>query len=220
LPQPAILRIVYMGDSITYGQYVDEALRWTALIDRRLVDQFPDIEFQTFNRGVSGETTTMGLLRFPSDVQELAPDVLTLHFGLNDCNCWESDRGLPRTSERVYEANLLEMIVRGQHFGAREVVVMTSHRTLRRAPMISGEVYEDASERYSRIMRSVAKQTGVALADIRGSWNEYDDGALARYLLPPPDILHLSIEGNAAYAELMWPSINRAVTNRLKGADA
>ena len=49
-------------------------------------------------------------------MQELEPDVMTLQFGLNDCNCWETDRGLPRVSEEAFRANLIEMIERARLF--------------------------------------------------------------------------------------------------------
>jgi lysophospholipase L1-like esterase len=205
-----------MGDSITYGQYVDPSRRWTSLVDERLQQRFPEATFETLNRGISGETTLMGLARFAADVQDVEPDLMTLHFGLNDCNCWDTDRGLPRLSERGYRANLVEMIDRARHFGAREIIVMTSHRTLRRAPMASGEVYEDASARYSDAMREVAAETGVRLCDIRAEFEHFDDDLLERYLLPAPDLLHLSAEGNAAYADLIWPTIESAVHDLTK----
>jgi lysophospholipase L1-like esterase len=208
-----------MGDSITYGQYLDPSKRWTSIVDERLAETFPDTTFESFNRGVSGETTAMGLARFATDVQDVEPVVATIHFGLNDCNCWQTDRGLPRVSERAYEANLLEMIDRARHFGAREVIVMTSHRTLRRAPMVSGEVYEDASERYSEIMRRVADESGASLCDVRRGFEAFDDATLERLLLPAPDHLHLSAEGNEVYAELIWPHIEAAVNNVLRGVE-
>jgi lysophospholipase L1-like esterase len=205
-----------MGDSITYGQYVDHADRWTDIVDGRLRGRFPDADLETFNRGISGETTLMGLARFAPDVQELEPDLMTLHFGLNDCNCWQTDRGLPRVSERAYAANLVEMITRARHFGARRVILMTSHRTLRREPLPSGEIYEDASERYSEIARAVAAETGVILCDIRKEFERLDDATLAAYLLPEPDILHLSVAGNAAYANMIWPFIEAAAEDLTK----
>src|SRR5215218_6031477 len=109
------LTVVYMGDSITFGQYVDPALRWSTIVDARLRDVVdPAIELVMHNRGVSGETTRMALERFPSDLQELRPDVVTIQFGLNDANCWQTDQGLPRVSERAFEANLVEMISRAR----------------------------------------------------------------------------------------------------------
>ncbi|MFO0773150.1 MAG: SGNH/GDSL hydrolase family protein [Nitrospiraceae bacterium] len=205
--------LVHMGDSITFGQYVDPTLRWTSLIENRLRahERTQDRDIQTFNRGISGETTRMGLERFPSDVQALRPDVMTLQFGLNDCNCWQTDLGAPRVSERAFAANLTEMIDRARRFGAREIVLATNHRTLRRAELMSGEAYEDANARYSEVIRRVAQEAAVTLCDMREVFMPFDDATLERMLLPAPDQLHLSIEGNRVYADAIWPFVLKAV---------
>jgi acyl-CoA thioesterase-1 len=206
-----VTRIVYMGDSITFGQYLEPSLRWTALLDRQLRERFSGRLFETYNRGISGETTRMGLERFPRDVQELEPDVMTLQFGLNDCNCWQTDRGLPRVSEAAYRANLIEMIARARRFGARRIVLSTNHRTLRLDEQRSGEVFEAANARYSAIVRDVALEEGVDLCDIRQAFEPFDDERLADLLLPVPDVLHLSEAGNRVYFDAIWPHIERAV---------
>ena len=212
------ITVVHMGDSITFGQYLDPSLRWTTLIEDHLNDSFGDgVEIRAFNRGISGETTRMGLERFPRDVQDLRPEVMTLQFGLNDCNCWMSDDGLPRVSEAAFRANLVEMIERARRFGARAIVLATNHRTLRRDVLPSGEVYEDANERYSEIARDAADVTGVDLCDIRAAFDPFDDEKLAAMLLPAPDLLHLSEEGNAVYAEAIWPYVRRATAAALEG---
>jgi acyl-CoA thioesterase-1 len=210
------ITVVHMGDSITFGQYLDPALRWTTIVESRLVRLFgDDVDILVFNRGISGETTRMGLERFPSDVQALEPDVVTLQFGLNDCNCWETDRGLPRVSDDAFRANLVEMIERARAFGARSVL-STNHCTLRYDTLPSGEIYEDANARYSEIARSVAEETGVELCDIRGAFEPFADAELARLLLPAPDLLHLSAEGNKVYADVIWPYVEREVENALQ----
>jgi lysophospholipase L1-like esterase len=106
--------LAHMGDSITYGQYIDHKWRWTSLVEEWLHQMHLDtpVKVKSVNRGVSGETTRMGLERFPADVQDLNPDIMTLQYGLNDCNCWETDRGLPRVSKEAFRANLIEMITR------------------------------------------------------------------------------------------------------------
>jgi len=206
------LTLVHMGDSITFGQYIDPSRRWTALVGARLRDAFsPDLEIVSLNRSVSGETTRMGLERFPTDVQEAQPDVMTLQFGLNDCNCWQTDHGLPRVSEAAFTANLAEMVTRARRFGAREIVMATNHRTLRRDTLPSGEIYEDASARYSELLRQVAAETGCTLCDIRAVFEPFDDDELDRLLLPAPDLLHLSEEGNAVYADAVCSYVETAV---------
>jgi lysophospholipase L1-like esterase len=209
-----------MGDSITFGQHIDPALRWTTLIAQRLAGSLSARAFVSYNRGISGDTTRMGLERFPADVQQLRPHVMTLQFGLNDCNCWESDCGLPRVSSRAFEANLIEMIERARHFGTRAIILSTNHPTVRRTLLPSGERYEDANRRYSEIVRRVADATGVVLCDIRARFEELTDQPLADLMLPYPDQLHLSPAGNAVYADAIWPYVRaevEALTNTKVG---
>jgi lysophospholipase L1-like esterase len=206
------ITLVHMGDSITFGQYLDPSLCWTTLVDERLADRFADsVDIVSLNRGVSNDTTRMGLERFPADVQHAAPDVMTLQFGLNDCNCWQTDGGLPRVSERAFTANLVEMIARARRFGALEIVMQTNHRTLRRGRLPSGEVYESANARYNELIREVAGATKVELCDIQRVFEPFDDETLRRLLLPAPDVLHLSEEGNAIVANAIYPYLEAAI---------
>jgi lysophospholipase L1-like esterase len=209
------LTIVYMGDSITFGQYLDPRLRWTTLTDARLDARFGDV-FESHNRGVSGNTTRMGLERYPEDVQAFRPDVMTLQFGLNDCNYWDTDEGHPRVSEAAFVANLHEMIDRARIFGAREIVLSTNHRTFRREPIASGEPFETGNARYNELTRVVADEAGVTLCDVWEAFVPFDDATLERMLLPAPDVLHLSAEGNAVYADVIWPHLEAAVASALE----
>lgn len=216
-PEQRIIRIVHMGDSITVGQYVDPTLRWTTLVAHRLGELVSSVgvTFATHSQGVSGEQTRMGLERFPEAVQSLRPDVMTLQYGLNDCNCWQTDNGVPRVSSRAFSANLVEMIDRARASGARQIILATNHPTLRRAPMVSGESYEAANARYSEIVRAVAVEAGVILCDIRAAFAAYTHAELEDLLLPHPDHLHLSPAGNRVYADAIWPYVQRGVEQLL-----
>lgn len=212
--------VVFMGDSITEGQYVHHASRWTELVTRQLrTDLASQIDVDSlhfFNRGISGETTRQGLERFPRDVQVLEPHVMTLQFGLNDCNCWDTDRGLPRVSEAAYEANLTEMIARARRFGAKHIVLSTNHPTLRRKPLASGETLEQRRATYNAIVRKVANSTGVTFCDIEAAFAGLADDELAAMLLPEPDILHLSVEGHRRYMSKIYEPILNAVQHVIK----
>jgi lysophospholipase L1-like esterase len=207
-----------MGDSITYGQYVDPQARWTALVEKWLEEMLLEMPFriENINRGISGETTRMGLERFPGAVQNSSPDILTLQYGLNDCNCWETDRGMPRVSRGAYRENLTEMIARARRFGASEIVLANNHRTLREKLMPNGEQYEDANYAYGEISREVAVKTNVAFCDVHKAFSGRSMDELETLLLPYPDQLHLSAEGNRLYAETIWPFVKRAVENVMR----
>jgi len=155
--------------------------------------------------------TRQGLERFPRDVQVLEPHVMTLQFGLNDCNCWDSDRGLPRVSEAAYRANLFEMIERACSFGAAHIILSTNHPTLRFRPLASKQSLEDRRIVYNEIVREVAKVSKVTLCDIDQVFVDMTGDRLAAMLLPEPDVLHLSEMGNEKYADAIFAPIIKSV---------
>jgi len=212
---PDHITLVFFGDSITEGQYVHHSLRWTEVISVRLKEQFanrfdPNRQYH-YVHGISGETTRQALERFPRQVQQLAPEVLTIQFGLNDCNCWDTDRGVPRVSEAAYQANLAEMVERARRFGTRQIILSTNHPTLRHRPMISGETLEQRRTKYNEIVRDVARQSQVTLCDIEAAFAFANREQLADLLLPEPDVLHLSASGHKIYADAIMPALTTAV---------
>ncbi len=215
------ITIVYMGDSITEGQFVHHSQRWTERVTRKIRAQVSNLidtdQLHFFNRGISGETTRQGLERFPRDVQVLQPRVMTLQFGLNDCNCWDTDRGLPRVSEEAYRANLMEMIARARVFGAMHVIVATNHPTLRNRKLVCGQTLEMRRIHYNEIVRKVAKEAKVTLCDIEKAFANFDMDELGTMLLPEPDVLHLSELGHEIYANAIVGQIAEAIEQSIGG---
>jgi len=208
-----LITVVFFGDSITEGQYVAAPGRWVDIVSGRLLLRYLDhpLNLQLLVRGVSGETTRQALERFPRDVQAHAPDVVTVQFGLNDCNCWLTDHGLPRVSEAAYRANLVEMIARARRFGAQEIILSNNHTTLRHKKLLDGLTLEQRRRRYNEIVAEVAAETGVTFCDIDSGFAGLDADALSKQLLPYPDWLHLSEAGHRIYASLIGPFVERAV---------
>jgi len=222
------LTVVFMGDSITEGQYVHHSLRWAELVSVRLKRTFADRmdpeQHCYYCHGVSGETTRQGLERFPKHVQQFRPDVMTLQFGLNDCNCWDTDAGLPRVSEAAYRANLVEMIDRARRFGAKRIILSTNHPTLRVRQLACGQTLEERRVVYNRIVREVSQTTGVTLCDIETAFARFSREDLQDLLLPEPDVLHLSPAGHRVYLDAIYPLLEDAIdsllSNRNEGRNA
>ncbi len=212
---PHHLTVVFMGDSITEGQYVHHSLRWSEIVSSRLKTRFAErlnSERQFYYvHGVSGENTRQGLERFPRDVQQFRPDLVTLQFGLNDCNCWDTDLGLPRVSEAAYRANLVEMIDRSRRFGAKHIILSTNHPTLRFRKLASGQSLEERRAIYNKIVREVAEVTGVTLCDIESVFSRFNRAQLEELLLPEPDVLHLSPAGHRVYADAIYTPLEEAI---------
>jgi lysophospholipase L1-like esterase len=200
---------VFFGDSITAGQYVSPRHHWTTLLRDRLGDL--ELTHVLYSVGaVSGDTTRQGLERFPTEVQSVRPHVITIQFGLNDCNRWQTDGGLPRVSELAFEANLLEMIDRARRFGTTEVILCTNHPTLRTTTFEDGATYEDCRRRYNEIVRRVANDADVLLHDVEAAFAPLEP-RLGELLMEPPDVLHLSAAGHAVYADLLEPALRGAL---------
>ncbi|MDC0196961.1 SGNH/GDSL hydrolase family protein, partial [bacterium] len=115
---------------------------------------------------INGNTTRQALERMPFDVQRYGVDILCIQFGMNDCNYWETDRGLPRVSPDAYYSNLKEMVSRGFQFGARIVLLPTSHPTPHIIPNEQNLSYEQNRRKYSSIVREVVAETNAELVDI------------------------------------------------------
>jgi lysophospholipase L1-like esterase len=205
------IKIVCMGDSNVVGQFVSPSLRWTSRLENALAEKHGQDRIELLNQGLNGETTRGGLERFPVAVQAEEPTIVTLQYGMNDCNCWNSDRGVHRVSLKAFKENLTEMIDRCRLFGAREVILCTNHRSFRRGRMVSGESYESANARYSDAIRDVALVTEVTLCDFRAAFSEFADNQLEPLLLPAPDALHLSEAGHVIYADLLLPHLDAAI---------
>lgn len=102
------MRILFQGDSITdagrdrsdphhlgggYPKFVAEKLR----------AQYPDVEFEFVNFGISGNRTCDLVERWDADCLDWQPDVVSILIGINDT--WRRyDRNMPTTAEE-YEAN-------------------------------------------------------------------------------------------------------------------
>ena len=139
--------------------------------------------------GVPGDTTRLALERFPRDVQSRSPDAVVIQFGHNDCNRWQTDRGLPRVSPDAFAANLAEMIARCEVFGAVPYLCSLT-------PSTRNSVHAEDTRQYDGILRRVAVARGARLIDLGG----FDE----RLLL---DGIHLSAEGHLRYAEIVQSAL-------------
>jgi lysophospholipase L1-like esterase len=214
LPDKPRILIFFFGDSVCFGQGVPPHLTWVTRSSQALDERFSSrADIFTQNPSVNGNTTRMALERMPYDVQSHTPDVLYVQFGLNDCNGWETDKGLPRVSRDAFAANLAEIVDRGRIFGAKQVILGTNHPTTRtaRLPYVD-HTYEQANGAYNAIIRQVAKTKGTLLADAEATFNEAVNTGEARYPdLVLGDQLHLSRIGHDLYLRNRLPILSQAV---------
>ena len=208
-------RLVFFGDSICVGQGVSIHKGWVPRI-AAYVSALVQDDLIVVNASVNGNTTRQALERMPYEVQSHGVDIMIVQFGMNDCNYWQTDRGLPRVSQHGFAANLEEIIARGINFGARTVILNTNHPTARDNVHFS-EVnisYEESNRRYNEIIRDVARSMGevVVLNDIETAIrNRVGNNRTLLEAMLLSDGLHLSEAGHDLYYALTASIVERAV---------
>ena len=107
-----LIKIFFFGDSICFGQYTSPHESWVTQISEKLNEVASERQFKILiqNPSVNGNTTRQALERMPYDVQSHEPEILIVQFGMNDCNYWETDRGMQRVNPQSFEANINEII--------------------------------------------------------------------------------------------------------------
>lgn len=206
-------RIVFFGDSICVGQGVSIQRGWVSRVAAHIdVMQPTEPELIVVNASVNGNTTRQALERMPYDVQSHGVVLLFVQFGMNDCNYWLSDRGLPRVSPRAFAANLEEIVRRGFVFGAHKVFLHTNHPTLRDTETVAhtATTYEANNRGYNAIIRAVAAQFDerLVLNDVEAAFDTFTRGDRARLAeLLLDDGLHPSVRGHDIYFELIMPKL-------------
>lgn len=214
-------RIVFFGDSICVGQGVSLPRGWVSQVAAHIDAQRPPgSNLIVVNASVNGDTTRLALERMPYDVQSHGVSLLIVQFGMNDCNYWLTDHGVPRVSLKAFASNLEEIITRGFIFGARKVFLNTNHPTLRDHDILpdTTTTYEASNRRYNQAIREVAGgfDGRVVLNDVEAAFDRAtrgDRNRLGELLLD--DDLHLSVSGHEIYFELIMPRLIETLRSEL-----
>lgn len=176
--QPPVF-IVALGDSVTQGvmehRFLDSSSVYHRVLQQRLEEYFPSTTFSTINAGVSGDNAAGGLARLDRDVISHHPDLVLVAFGLND--------SLGGSEGITNFGTALEAIIRRiQAETDSDLVLLTpplmasrrSHRIhpdhLAFANDIIRAQTSGALTEYAGIIRTVARQHAITLADIHTEW--------------------------------------------------
>lgn len=107
------MKILFQGDSITeWHRDVNDPDSigdgYVAFAIDNLTKAFPDVEFEFFNRGVSGDRTRELLKRWQKDTIDIQPDIMTLMIGVNDT--WRRYDMNDPTPVEEFEQNLRTLL--------------------------------------------------------------------------------------------------------------
>lgn len=194
--------VVCFGDSITEGKEFPEDLRWPALL-QEMLDKHQTDRFVVHNKGIGGDTTANGLDRVEEDVLPLLPGMVLVQFGFNDANVYDWARK-PRVCLSEFKRNLYEfyrIITR-----RRGTCVYIVNHAIGDVQGKQGnkKSYYDNFQPYNQAIRSLAIDLETPYIDL---YEIIRERQINIDYLVSLDRLHLTLEGNQKYAELVYESI-------------
>ena len=214
------IKLFFFGDSICVGQHVSLHRGWVPRTSARLSELSKEYEVEVIvgNASSNGRTTRQALLQMPYEIQSQNVDLLIVQFGMNDCNYWQTDRGLPRVSPEAFKANLKEIVNRAFNFGAKRILLNTNHPTGLDQELMpfTDMTYQQSNEQYNQIIREVAEgsDSRMTLNNVEKAFKDYTKGnrkQLLDLLLPNPDLLHPSERGHDLYFDVTYPTIKNII---------
>jgi len=204
-------RIVFLGDSITAAGVGPDG--YITLIKNVLDANAKDLGVETIGAGISGNKVPDLQRRLERDVLGKNPTIVFIYIGINDVWHWKKQANGSMTGgtpKDAYEAGLKDIIGKIKEAGAR-IILCT--------PSTIGEKADGSNERdpmleeYAAISRSVAKDCGVELLDLRKAFIDYEKannkGNQPKGILTS-DSVHLNKQGNELVAEAMLKALGVA----------
>ncbi|MEW6357187.1 MAG: GDSL-type esterase/lipase family protein [Planctomycetota bacterium] len=170
----ADIRIVVLGDSITKGDQVGEAKRFTTLVQKELSERLGQ-KIEVINAGVNADVTELARHRLQRDVFAHKPNYAVIMFGVNDAGFYrpetpERPGHTTRVAAEGYRRYLNEMADKIEAAGIKVIfatpVPMSRHYWLAHLPQYQKHGLNYIVDEYAKIMRDVAEERGAPMIDV------------------------------------------------------
>ena len=203
-------RIIFFGDSITQaginkGGYIDQVQN---AINQRSLQQ----EYELIGAGIGGNKVYDLYLRMENDVIAKNPDIVVIFIGINDV--WHKSSSGTGTDADKFERFYTAIINKLKEKNAK-IILCTPPAIGERTDYSNPQ--DGDLNRYSNIIRDLAKKNGLQVCDLRKAFRDYnmqnnpenkESGILTT------DRVHLNEKGNQLVADQLLPFIESAATGR------
>ena len=204
--------ILFFGDSIFVGQGHSIYNGWLTRLAKDIEDS--NEKYLVINSSVNGRTSRQALEDMPYATNNLNIDSIIIQFGLNDCNHWVTDHGLPRVSPEAFQANILEIVSRAKAMGIKKIIVNNNHPTNVGVLRNLNIDYDDWSRKYNQLIRDIYQNSknDIYFNDIEKKINKsmVKNNYLIKDLLMD-DGLHLSATGHDLYYEIQKEFLEKII---------
>jgi len=193
--QPGAIRIVCLGDSVTFGfrvppvwmdrptEYDREWLPFPMLLEKHLRDANPSRAIDVVTMAVPGYTSHQGLAWLQRDLDKLAPDLLIVSFGWNDASFSDvPDREAMRMNWSAVASRWLvdhsQAFAHATRWLRNRDTAQSQMRVVRPAPRVSQEEYLENMEAIESLARGRGAKVIVVAAPYRDRSSEAAEGDL------------------------------------------
>lgn len=200
---PKKTKVIFFGDSITElgvnpGGYITR-------IDSMCKLESKSDQFGFIGSGVSSNKVYDLYLRLEEDVLDKNPDVVVIYIGVNDV--WHKTLLGTGTDADKFEKFYYAILKKLKDKNIKAILC---------TPAVVGEKYDFSNpldgdlNKYSNIIRGIAKKNDLPLIDLRNLFLEYykqnNPDNLEKNILTY-DKVHLNARGNQVVADAMWKAL-------------
>lgn len=180
--------ILVLGDSLSAGYNIDVEQGWVELLNQKL--QQEGYPHTVINGSISGDTTTQGLLRLPTLLEQHDPEIVIIELGGNDA--------LRGTAPNLIKRNLSKLIDTSKRSGA-EVLLLGIQ-----IPPNYGQRYAQAFfDNYAQLANEKkVKLVPFFLENVGGN----DD-------LMQDDGIHPNVKAQPLLLDNIWPQLESQIKN-------
>jgi lysophospholipase L1-like esterase len=177
------LKIVALGDSLTYGWMVEKG--YLDFLKEMLIAKYPKSILKIINRGIPGDTAEGGLRRLHDHVLKADPDLVFIQFALND-----AFSGYP--VER-FQSNIMTITGKIKDDTSSETLLLTSTALDDRDKHIA--------EKYYSSLKDIAEKEDIPIVLVHEYWEKRISEGIQFSTLVQADHVHPSVEGYRLMAE-------------------
>ncbi|WP_018625458.1 arylesterase [Kangiella aquimarina] len=180
--------ILVLGDSLSAGYNIDVEQGWVELLNQKL--QQEGYPHTVINGSISGDTTTQGLLRLPTLLEQHDPEIVIIELGGNDA--------LRGTPPNAIKRNLSKLIDTSKRSGA-EVLLLGIQ-----IPPNYGQRYAQAFfDNYAQLANEKkVKLVPFFLENVGGNDELMQD-----------DGIHPNVKAQPILLENIWPQLEAQIKN-------
>lgn len=199
-------RVIFFGDSITeLGVKRDKYVGYIVRMDSMLKVEKKEDQYELIGSGISANKVYDLYLRLEEDVLSKNPDVVVINVGVNDV--WHKTLLGTGTDADKFE-KFYQAIIRKLKDKNIKTILCT--------PAVVGEKTDMSNpldgdlNRYSNIIRDLAKKNNLPLVDLRKKFIDYlkennPDNKEKEILTY--DRVHMNARGNQFLADAMWKAV-------------